>query len=693
MAAKSTRIGLSWAIFLSFSAALLALLLVLFIVVPAQAEEYLTATLYERGKAVAKEIERKVWVTPRPYDEAGSAEIDQIVGEEPEIKFAGVFWCENACTAANRVASRRGEEPERLKDLLSEFNGRNRPVKMELDSGNELLISDQVLRTNTPGVGFVLISLDRGRIIEALTKLRRTLFVALLAGTFLFLVLVFLLSRQLIVRPLTEMMNMAAKLSEADLTVRVEGGNTREMDQLAEALNKIGLGLRETLSRVRGVSEGVAQVIDQISRTASTTTSGSSTVLTRVEETSSSMVEMLASLKGIAENVEVLFQSAEESSSSVMEMAATNDEVAENVTAMAASVEENTSQIEQMTFAIKEVNQSVEELLKTTEGTSNAMSEMDVAISQVETNAYETARLSEQVSKDAESGGESLLKTLHGIDKIKESSAQALQVIEQLGRRIGEIGNILSVIDDVAEQTNLLALNAAIIAAQAGEHGKGFAVVADEIKDLAERTGSSTREIGDLIRAVQQESRNAVAAMNQGVRNVDEGVTLGKEAENQLKKIQDSANKSTLMVKAIARATVEQARGSKEVTGSIARVAEAVEQISRATNEQARGADAVMKTVEKMKLLATHVQRSVQEQAHGSKQLTRSIENINEMAAHLNRAQREQSRGSEQVLKAIETIKTVSEAQNKSVKLLEEAIEALRSQADVLRGEVRRFRV
>ncbi len=693
MAAKSQRIGLTWAIFLSFSAALVVLLLALFIAVPNQAEQYLTDTLYERGKAVAKEIERKVLVSPRPYDEASAAEIDQIVGEEPEIKFAGVFWCETECTAANRVASRRGEEPERLKQLLSEFNARGWPLNMELSTGNELLISDRVTRLGTPGAGFVLISLDRGRIVEALTNLRRTLLVALLAGTGLFLVLVFLLSRLLIVRPLTEMMNTAAKLSEADLTVRVERGATRELDQLAEALNTIGLGLRETLGRVRGVSEGVAQVIDQISRTAATTSSGASTVLTRVEETSSSMVEMLASLKGIAENVEVLFQSAEESSSSVMEMAATNDEVAENVTAMAASVEENTTQIEQMTIAIKEVNQSVEELLKTTEGTSNAMSEMDVAISQVETNAYETARLSEQVSKDAESGGDSLLKTLHGIDKIKESSAQALQVIEHLGRRIAEIGNIVSVIDEVAEQTNLLALNAAIIAAQAGEHGKGFAVVAEEIKDLAERTGTSTREIGDLIRAVQQESRNAVAAMNQGVRNVDEGVALGKEAENQLKKIQDSANKSTLMVKAIARATVEQARGSKEVTGSIVRVAEAVEQISRATNEQARGADAVMKTVEKMKMLATHVQRSVQEQAHGSKQLTRSIENINEMAAHLNRAQREQSRGSEQVLKAIETIKTVSEAQNKSVKLLEQAIETLRSQADVLRGEVRRFRV
>src|SRR5690606_30814219 len=135
-----------------------------------------------------------------------------------------------------------------------------------------------------------------------------------------------------------------------------------------------------------------------------------------------------------------------------------------------------------------------------------SMRDMDVAIGQVETNASETARLSEQVSTDAATGMLALQKTLAGIDKIKDSSRTAADVIESLGRRIASIGNVLNVIDDVAEQTNLLALNAAIIAAQAGEHGKGFAVVAEEIKDLAERTGASTKEIVELIRGVQDES-------------------------------------------------------------------------------------------------------------------------------------------------------------------------------------------
>jgi methyl-accepting chemotaxis protein len=700
VAQRSQRIGLTAAIFLSFAFALVLLLLALFIVVPMQANDYLTDTLWERGKAVAREIERKLDIDSRvlsgsrDFDEKASAQIDVIVRGEEEIAGVWVLVCSDTeCTERDLVGSKPGGDPQRFPQMLKEFNANGRGRRTELSVG-DLLVADEVRSGGKGGaVGYVLVSLKRSKIDEGLQKLRRTLVMALAIGMAVFLALVLVLSRFLIINPLKSMMLMASRLSEADLSGQMEGSATHEMDQLSDALNQIGQSLRETLGRVRGVSEGVAQVIDQISRTAAITSGGSSTVLTRVEETSSSMVEMLASLRGIAENVEVLYQSAEESSSSILEMGATNDEVAENVTAMAASVEETTSAIEQMTYSIKEVAKNVDDLLQSTEGTSVAIREMDVAISQVETNAYETARLSEQVSKDAETGAESLQKTLQGINKIKDSSATASRVMEQLGKRILEIGNIVDVIDDVAEQTNLLALNAAIIAAQAGDHGKGFAVVAEEIKDLAERTGASTKEIGDLIRAVQEESRNAVTAMNQGVKNVEDGVVLGRDAEGALKKIQDSAGRSTQMVKAIARATVEQARGSKEVTGSVERIAETVQQISKATNEQARGSEQIMKSAEKMKMLTQHAQRSVQEQAHGGKQITRSIENINEMVTHLNRAQKEQTRGSEQVLKAIETIKTVSEQQNRSVKQLEEAIETLRQQAEVLRGEVRRFRV
>ncbi len=542
-------------------------------------------------------------------------------------------------------------------------------------------------------VGWVLLGLSGADVQDQVEDVRNVIIGLLGFGGAFMGAMVYFFVLALLLKPLDAMSAVARRVSDCDLTARADKLGEDELGTLAESLNRIGENLTITLSRVQNVTGGVATVIERIGKTGAAVSAGAGTVTARVVDTSSSMGQMIASLKGIADNVEVLAQSAEESSSSILEMAATNDEVAENIQGLAASVEETTAAIEQMTYSIKEVAKNIEDLSATTEETSSSMNEMDVSISQVETNANETAKLSEQAQRDAESGAEALSRTLAGIDKIKESSREAAEVIEALGAKIGAIGNILSVIDDVAEQTNLLALNAAILAAQSGEHGKGFAVVADEIKDLAERTGASTKEISELVRGVQDQSKNAITAMDRGVRNVDEGVRLGQDAETALKKIQESSQKSTQMVKAIARATIEQARGSKQVTMAINRIAETVQQIATATAEQARGSEQIMKSAEKMKSITKHVERSSQEQARGSKQITRAIESISEMVHHLNRAQKEQTKGSEQVMTAVVQIKQVAEAQTYSVRDLEAAIEDLASQAEVLRGEVRRFRV
>jgi methyl-accepting chemotaxis protein len=499
------------------------------------------------------------------------------------------------------------------------------------------------------------------------------------------------LTQRLVLRPLIEMSLVASRVSERDLRARAPALGDDELGHMSESLNRIAETLSATMGRVGGASAEVGHAIARIGRSGSQLADGAATVSARVVETSASMHQIIGSSKGIAQSVEVLAQSAGQSSSSIQEVAATNDEVAENINALAASVAETTAAIEQMTSSIKEVAKNIEDLAATAEETSSSMNEMDVSISQVETNANETAKLSEQALKDAELSTEALSRTLAGIGRIKDSSKEAASVIDSLGRKIGTIGNILNVIDEVAEQTNLLALNAAILAAQSGEHGKGFAVVADEIKDLAERTGASTKEIAELIRSVQDESANAVAAVDRGVKNVEEGVRLGQEAEAALKKIQASSVKSSLMVKAIARATIEQARGSKHVTSAITRIAETVQQIATSTGEQARGSEQIMKSSEKMKVITKHVEHSSQEQAHGSKQATKAIESITEMVKRLGRAQEEQAVDSERVLAAMQEIQRVAEAQAHSVKELEASIEELARQADVLQGEVTRF--
>jgi methyl-accepting chemotaxis protein len=432
---------------------------------------------------------------------------------------------------------------------------------------------------------------------------------------------------------------------------------------------------RETFERRRTEAD---EIVRSAGDTLKRLTEGVSIQLDASSQASRFIRDLGASLREIAQHVEVLAASAEESSSSILEMSATNDEVAENIIDLASSVRETVASIEEMAYSIKEVAKNVDALSLTAEETSSSMNEMDVSIDQVQSNANETARLSEEVAVDAERGAESILKTIGEIYRIKESSQEAVAVISNLGSRIEAIGQILNVIDEVAEQTNLLALNAAIIAAQAGEHGKGFAVVADEIKDLAERAGASTKEIADLIKTIQAESKNAIQAVERGAQNVDRGVEVSNEAERALKKILESSQKSTGMVRAIARATVEQAKGSKQVTDAIGRIAETVQQIAAATAQQARGSELIMSSGEKMRTISQQVERSSQEQSRGGRQITQAIENISSMVNQLNSAHRQQSRGGEQAMTAAQQLEESARKQDSALREINLSIERLR---------------
>jgi methyl-accepting chemotaxis protein len=427
-------------------------------------------------------------------------------------------------------------------------------------------------------------------------------------------------------------------------------GASPEVAEVYEALVELAEAHAEALS---GGGRDVAMIdaaSQELMSTVRSLTEGVAIQMQASEETSRYIREITDAMQAIGQHVDVLATSAEESGSSIMEMTATNETVAENIVELAGSVRETVASIEEMAYSIKEVAKNVDALSLTAEETSSSMNEMDVSIDQVQSNANETARLSEEVAQDAERGAEAILKTIGEIYRIKESSQEAVAVISNLGSRIDAIGQILNVIDDVAEQTNLLALNAAIIAAQAGEHGKGFAVVADEIKDLAERAGASTKEIADLIKTIQSESKNAISAVERGAQNVDRGVEVSNEAERALKKILESSQKSTNMVRAIARATVEQAKGSKQVTDAIGRIAATVQQIAAATAQQARGSELIMKSGEKMRSIAQQVERSTQEQSRGSRQITQAMESISSMVGQLSGAQRSQSRGAERGL-------------------------------------------
>ncbi|MBI5493039.1 MAG: methyl-accepting chemotaxis protein [Deltaproteobacteria bacterium] len=239
---------------------------------------------------------------------------------------------------------------------------------------------------------------------------------------------------------------------------------------------------------------------------------------------------------------------------------------------------------------------------------STASTEMSATIIEVAKNVSGAADAAKEASSVAVKGGEIVSLTIDSMDGIAKSAKESSRIIATLGSRSQEIGNIVNVIDDIADQTNLLALNAAIEAARAGEQGRGFAVVADEVRKLAEKTMKATREIGDMIKAMQDETGKAIDSMECEVHAVEEGVKLAKDAGNSLKEIVAKVDVVTSMVHQITTATEQQSAATEQISGDIESVADVIretsssaQQIARASQEIAELATNLKSTVEVFK--------------------------------------------------------------------------------------------
>jgi methyl-accepting chemotaxis protein len=282
-------------------------------------------------------------------------------------------------------------------------------------------------------------------------------------------------------------------------------------------------------------------------------------------------------------------------------------------------------------------------------------------------------------------------KPLAGMERIMKSVEATGQIINRLGERSQQIEKILTVIDDVTDQTTLLALNAAIIAAQAGEHGKGFAVVADEIKDLAERTAASTKEIAQMIASIQNEVGESVTAIKEGSKSAIEGMQLSKEAKDALNKILEGADKSAQMTLEIKRTTQEQTKGASQVNELVQTTTQMVKDIARSTQEQRKGSEQIMEAVERMRDVARQVQQSIIEQTKGSRQINGTVENVNQKVQSIARATKEQQAGSEQIVNAVEKIRDITQQNIDLSSAVNEAVNNLVKQANLLKEEVKRF--
>jgi len=247
--------------------------------------------------------------------------------------------------------------------------------------------------------------------------------------------------------------------------------------------------------------------------------------------------------------------------------------------------------VEQMGHATKDAEDISKGLLDSTQkqareiqAAGEAVQLITKSIKEVDSSAAQSATVARRTLVATEQGARAVRNTVSGMDAIREQIQDTSKRIKRLGESSQEIGEIVDLISDITEQTNVLALNAAIQAASAGEAGRGFSVVAEEVQRLAERSGEATKQIGALVKTIQGDTHDAVAAMEKSTLGVVEGAKLSDVAGQSLREIEQVSNELAALINSISTSTQVQTDMSNEV----ASVMQDILQITVQTTEGTR---------------------------------------------------------------------------------------------------------
>ncbi len=372
-------------------------------------------------------------------------------------------------------------------------------------------------------------------------------------------------------RVVTDALTLGKALAEGNLNIRAD-------------INAHSGAFQDIISTINKAIDNIAEPLQETGNVMNFMKEGDLTVRM--------LGQYLGELHKLKENINIMAESLssilQQISSSADISATAAAEISAIAETLAASAAENSAQVDEIATAIEEMSRTISE------------------------NSIGATRAAEVAGKNksiAAEGGEAVLQTVNKMNEIASVVRASADKIEKLGESSKQIGEIISVIDEIADQTNLLALNAAIEAARAGEQGRGFAVVADEVRKLAERTTEATKQIANMIKGIQKETEEAVRAMKQGTDEVNSGIVLADKAGTALKQIMQSSQEVWDMINQIAAATEEQSSTAEQVAKNVSSISQVtsdtanrVQDIAKSAEDLAKQTDILRSLLERFKL-------------------------------------------------------------------------------------------